>query len=128
MAARPRQTAWTGMTAFAASLLIVLGAFNLVHGFSALFYNRIFELQPVFFDITTWGWVHVLVGALLGVVGYGLMQAWLWARIAAIGLVMLNMVTQMVALPAYPWWSLAIIVLDALILWALMAHGDERIA
>ena len=40
-------------------------------------------------------------------------------------LVVLNVLTQFVALPASPWWSVVTIVLGIFVLWALVVHGDE---
>jgi hypothetical protein len=119
-----------GIKAFAGSLLVVIGSFNLIYGFAAVFNDQIWvegQNRTFLFDLTVWGWVHVVLGALLVLVGIGIFQNASWATIAAAALVMINMVTQMIALPAYPWWSLVVIALDAVILWALLAHGDVRV-
>jgi hypothetical protein len=69
--------------------------------------------------------VHLLVGALMVVAGIALYGASTWARRVAIVLVILNLISQFVSLPITPWWSLVVIALDVVILWALTVHGDE---
>jgi len=76
-------------------------------------------------DVSTWGWVHLVLGLLLVVAGFALFGGSAWARYTAVVLVVLNMVAQFVSLPATPWWSLVVIVLDVVILWALVVHGAE---
>ena len=76
-------------------------------------------------DVSTWGWVHLVLGALLLLVGFALFSGTGWARVTAIVLVILNLLAQFVSLPITPWWSLIAIALDLVILWALTVHGDE---
>lgn len=127
----PQAAGWAaGIKAFAGSLLVVIGSFNLIYGFAAVFNDQIWVEgvnRTFLFDLTTWGWIHVILGAALVLVGVFLFQNAAWARISAAALVMINMVTQMAALPAFPWWSIVMIALDAVILWALLAHGDVAV-
>jgi hypothetical protein len=50
-------------------------------------------------------------------------QAARWFGVAALGL---NAIDQMLFLPAYPWWSLAIIAMDVVALWGLCAYGSRQ--
>lgn len=126
-----KSTGWVGWIVFTAAMLLMLGIFNAVNGLAAIFADDIFvtgAAGAVIFDVTTWGWVHLVLGALAAATGVALMQGAPWARAVAVGFVMLNMLTQLLFLPAYPFWSLLIIVLDVVVLWALIVHGDEQIA
>ncbi len=69
--------------------------------------------------------MHLIFAITLVLVGLGLIQGALWASITAVILVMLNMIRQLMLLSAYARWSLAIIAVDFLIVWALLVHGDE---
>jgi hypothetical protein len=112
-------------------MMMLVGTFNVINGFAAVFADDIFisgSAGSVVLDVTGWGWVHVVLGALLVVIGIGVLQGATWAVIAGIIVVMVNMVTQMLALPSYPFWSIVIITLDVLVLWALTVHGDERLS
>ncbi|MGH3926427.1 MAG: DUF7144 family membrane protein, partial [Pseudonocardiaceae bacterium] len=77
------------------------------------------------FDLTTWGWVHLLLGALQILTGLALFSGATWARVTAVILVMLNVIGQIAWLNAQPVWSAIVIVLDLLVLWALVVHGEE---
>ena len=69
--------------------------------------------------------MHTVVGAAMFAAGLGLLVGQFWAQLTVIALVSVNLVTQMILLPAYPLWSLAVIAIEVVVLWAIMAHGDE---
>jgi hypothetical protein len=124
----PAPTAWVGWIAFAAAMIIVVGAMNVINGLAAIFEDEIFIGSGAFvLDVTGWGWIHLIVGLILVGTGVALIRGALWAAITASVLVVLNMISQMFLLPASPIWSLVIIILDAFVLYALTVHGDERI-
>jgi hypothetical protein len=112
-------------------MTLMIGAINVIDGLGAVFTDEIFlegERGTLVLDLTQWGWIHVGLGALLIAVGIGLLLDAAWARIAAIILVMINMLSQVMILPAYPFWALLVIALDVLVLWALTAHADDRLS
>ena len=126
-----RVTAWVSLVVLAGALLVLSGVFTLIQALYALVDDAVFvqaDGQPILLNIATWGWVHLVLGVLAAATGVALMQGATWARAVAVGFVMLNMLTQLLFLPAYPFWSLLIIVLDVVVLWALIVHGDEQIA
>jgi hypothetical protein len=117
-------TAWTGWVIFASTMLIMLGAFNFIGGLVAIFDDErlaIVANRLVAVDVTGWGWTVLIFGALLVLVGFGLLTAQGWARITAIVLVGLHAVVQITWLSAYPVWSLLMIALDVVVLFALTA-------
>jgi hypothetical protein len=123
-------TAWTGWIAFAALMMLMIGIFNAISGLTAVVENELFLTGPegaLIVDMSTWGWVHLLLGAAVAAVGAFLLRGASFARYAAIALVMLNMVSQMLVLPAYPVWAVTVIVIDLVVLWALVVHGHESV-
>jgi hypothetical protein len=122
---------WAGWTAFGAIMIIISGAVNGIQGFAAVFLDDVFLAGPkggaLILDVTQWGWVHVVLGLLLIGVGLGLVRGQLWARILGVIVLMVNMVTQMMLLPAYPFWSLIVIGFDVVVLWAIIVHGSETL-
>lgn len=129
MARSSQVTAWVGWVWFAGIVLLVLGLFNAISGLVAAFSPEklvgLGEQGIVVLDVSTWGWVHLVVGILLVIVGFSVLSGRGWARLVAIVLVVLNVLTQFVALPASPWWSVVTIILGLFVLWALVVHGDE---
>lgn len=121
-------TGWVGWVYFAAFMILLSGAFQAIIGLVALFNNTIIvsgEESVWLFNIATWGWLHLLLGVILIFTGFNLFSGGMWGRAAGVVLVSLSAIANFTFLPVYPLWSLVVLVLDALILYALIAHGDE---
>ena len=65
----PEPAGWVvGVTLFAARHDGVIGIFHALQGLAALFHNEIYVTSPRYifsFDVTTWGWIHLLLGILV---------------------------------------------------------------
>jgi hypothetical protein len=124
-----RPAGWVvGMSAFAVIIMVMIGIFHAVEGLAALFTNEIYLVGPRYvfaFDLTAWGWIHLLLGILLIVAGFGIRTGQLWARSVGIGFVALSMIGNFLFLPYYPAWSLLIIALDFFVIWALCVYNED---
>ncbi|MCR2785309.1 MULTISPECIES: hypothetical protein [unclassified Microbacterium] len=123
-------TGWTAWAIFAATMLILAGVFDIIYGLvavigpdSAYFIAATGDLFLL--DVAGWGWWHLISGASLVVIGVALLSGATWARVVAIILVGLNAVGQLTLLPVQPWWSLIVLTIDILIIYALTVHGRE---
>jgi hypothetical protein len=125
----PDPTAWTGWIVFASVMMVLLGMFQAVQGFVAIFddgYYRVTESGLVVnIDYTVWGWTHLLLGALILVSGIGVLAGNLAARTVGVVLAGLSAVVNLVFIEAYPVWSVIIITVDVLVIYALIVHGRE---
>jgi hypothetical protein len=113
---------------FAGMMLVLLGSFNVIEGLVALFNDQYYVPTAeglLVFDLTGWGWVHLIIGVLAIVVGVGLYTGAVWARVGGVLLAGINAVAQLMFLSAYPVWAVIVIALDVLVIWALVVHGDE---
>jgi cytochrome b subunit of formate dehydrogenase len=120
-----RSGAWAGWVVFAGTMLLILSAINILEGFVALFQDERVVATPnnfVVVDLTSWGWTLVLFGVVMLATGIGLLMAQTWARITAIVVVGLHAAAQVASIGAYPIWSLLMIALDTVILFALTAR------
>jgi len=127
MAAK-RGSAMAGFVVFAGAMLMVTGLLNVFEGLVALFSDDRLVMTPnklVVVDTTGWGWTLLIFGLLLMAVGGGLLTAQTWARITAILVVCLHAVVQILWLGAYPVWSLLMIALDIVVLFALTARWAD---
>jgi hypothetical protein len=126
---RPVATGWVGWIMFAAIFMMMIGALNAIQGLAALFRDEAYWVTlngaVLTFDITTWGWIHLLFGILLVIVGAMLMQGSTFARVVGIALVALNLIAQFSWTTLYPFWALIVIAIDILIIYALVVHGGE---
>ena len=123
-----RVTGWVGWIWFAGLMLVMLGTFNAIQGFAAIFTDDVFvptEGGGVILDVTGWGWVHLIVGLLALLAGLGLFSGATWARVFAVIVVMINAIAQLASLNFHPVWSIIVITLDVLVIWALIVHGAE---
>lgn len=122
-------TGWVGWIVFAAVFMITIGALNAIQGLAALFRDDAYWVTlggaVVAFDITTWGWIHLIFGILLVIVGVLLMQGSTFARVLGIALVALNLIAQFSWSTLYPFWALIVIAIDIAIIYALVVHGRE---
>jgi hypothetical protein len=117
-----------GLVLFAAILLFVLGCFNMIQGIAAIANSHVFVAHAhyVFANLTTWGWVTAVLGALQFVAAAGVLaanQLFRWFAVAVIGL---NAIDQMFFIPAYPFWALIIIAVDVVALYGLCAYGGRE--
>jgi len=72
-----------------------------------------------------WGWTHVVLGLVAGLVGVGLLAGSTVARVIGVVVAVLNAVVNLVFMPAYPLWSVLVITLDVIVIYAITVHGGE---
>lgn len=124
-----RATAWVGWIWFAAVLMMASGVLNFMTGLVAVIGDDNAYIDTgvnlLVFDVEGWGWAHLIFGIVIFLIGAFLAVGQTWARLLAVVLVTLNLITQFLWLPAYPVWSIIVIAIDVVVLWALIVHGDE---
>ena len=116
-----------GLLIFAAVLLMVLGVFNLLDGIAAVARSHVFiaNAHYVIGDLRTWGWVALILGALQILAGIGVLTGNQLARWFGVAVVALNAFAQFFFIPAYPFWSLTILAVDMVALYALCVYGSR---
>ena len=126
------QTGWAvGLSLFAGVLMIIGGVFNAMEGVVALARNEVYAATPRYlfaFDLTTWGWIQIIVGIVIAVAGVGVITGQLWGRVVGIALAALSMLANFAFIPYYPVWSLAIIALNVFVIWALCVYDRDTAA
>ncbi|GAA1782205.1 DUF7144 family membrane protein [Agromyces lapidis] len=122
-------TGWVGWGYFAAIMLLVAGIFDAIYGLMAIIGpdSAYFLTNEGLFlmDVSGWGWWHMIIGIALILASLALFAGATWARVVAIILAIVNAIGQLFLLPSQPWWSLIVIVLDILVIYALTVHGKE---
>jgi len=111
---------------FAASLLTLIGVFQLIAGLAAIFDDEFFVRTAHYtfdLDTTAWGWIHLVLGVLLLATGWGLFGRRPWAGLTALVLAMLTAVENFFFIPFYPFWSIVVIALAVWVIWALTRPG-----
>src|SRR6266487_812468 len=123
-----RSDVGAGWVLFAGIMMIVGGLFGFFEGLGALlksgrFYANVSTNYPYGTSVTTWGWIHLIVGAIVLLAGFYVLRGAVWARIVGITLASLSALANFFFIPFYPFWALLIITLDIFVIWALAAHG-----
>ena len=77
------------------------------------------------FDISTWGWIHLLIGLGLALAGFFLFRGAMWARVVGIIVAAIAAIANFAWLPWYPLWSIIIITVSVFVIWALSVHGRD---
>lgn len=121
-------TGWVGWAYFAGFMMMLLGGLQGIAGLTAIFKQNFYvvtQTHLVAFDLTTWGWINLILGVIIVMAGYELLRGAVWARVIAVVLAGLSFLANMAFVSAYPIWSITIMVVDILIIYALLVHGDE---
>jgi multisubunit Na+/H+ antiporter MnhG subunit len=123
-------TTWTGWIGFASIMLTIIGAINFFEGLIAVIRDQYYVVhgdQLVLFDTTTWGWLMMIFGVLLFLVGLGLASKQGWARWTAVILVAVNLLANLGWLgnSGYPLWTLTVVALEIVVLYALTARWSD---
>jgi hypothetical protein len=123
------RSAWAvGYSMFAAVMLMMIGVFHFMAGLVGIiddeFYvvtgNWVFE-----FDVTTWGWIHLIGGVLVVLAGLSVLKGHMYGRIIGTWVAAVSAVVNFAWLPYQPWWSILMIILSVGVIWALTVHGRD---
>ncbi len=123
-----QRTGWTGWVVFAGVMMILGGILWAIVGLIALFNSDwvVFGREAaLWIDVSGWGWIHLILGLLMALAGFLVIQGNMFGRTVAVILAMLSIVINFVWLPVYPIWSIVIITIDIFIIYAVMVHGRE---
>ncbi|WP_425836975.1 DUF7144 family membrane protein [Streptomyces fractus] len=117
-----REAAAGGLTIFAAVMLFIAGSMDFCRGLMAVLKDDVFLKTRDYtfqFDLTSWGWIHLILGAVAVIVSFGLFVAMKWARVLGVVLAVLIMIGNFLSIPYYPFWSLTLIAMNMLVIWGL---------
>ena len=119
-----------GWIGFAGIVMMILGGINFFQGLIAIFEDEYYVVTQsgyLVFDITAWGWIMLIWGIILVLVGFALISGQSWARWTTIVVVSLNVFAQLGFLgnSNYPLWALTALALNIVVLYALIARWDE---
>jgi hypothetical protein len=118
----------SGWIAFAGVVMVILGCLDVLWGIAAIANDEVVVVGGhgvMILDITTWGWVQLILGLVVGLTGLGLLAGNELARVLGILLLALNAVVQIVWFSAAPLWSFLIIILDVVIIYQLTVNWTE---
>ncbi|MGW6546342.1 DUF7144 family membrane protein [Streptomyces massasporeus] len=110
-------------------LMVVYGLFAVLQGIAAIAGDEVYTSFGQYsfeFDLTAWGWIHLIVGVLVVVAGLGLFTGADWARVASAVVVGLALIANFLWLPYQPFWSIIMIVTGLFVLWSVFNYRSSR--
>ena len=118
-----------GRVVFAATLLLIVGALNIIYGIGALDDANIFvnDTRYILDDLNTLGWVLIILGVIQLTGGFSLFAGNTYGQVIGIIGGSLGAIGALLSIGGtYPWWSLGIFVLCIYVVHGIIVYGDER--
>jgi hypothetical protein len=118
-----------GFAVFAGAIMLMVGTFQIITGLAAIFEDQFYVVSRNYvfdLDVTAFGWIHLLLGVVLVLAGWGIFSGATWARAVGMTLAILSAIANFFFIPYYPVWSIVIIALDVLVIWALTVWTREQ--
>jgi hypothetical protein len=117
-----------GWVLFAGIMIMMVGVLNVVWGIAAIDSASFFleDTRYIISDLNTWGWVVLVIGALQVAAAFSIWAGGTFGRWFGIAVATCNAIAALLAIPAYPFWSLAIFAIDVLVIYGLATYGGNR--
>lgn len=128
MQQRRASTAAVGWTVFAAVMMILSGCWWIIAGLVAIINDAFYVTTEDYifrYDISTWGWIHLIVGGLVLLAGLALFTGATWARVIGVIMASIAALVGFAWLPWYPLWAILMVTASVFVIWALTAHGRD---
>jgi hypothetical protein len=117
-----------GRVVFAALLLLLVGAINIIYGFGALDDANVFvnDQRYIFTNLNTLGWVLIILGVIQLTAGFSLMGGRTYGRVIGIIAGSLGAIGALLSIGGnYPWWSLGVFALCVYVVHGIVVYGEE---
>ena len=123
------RTGWVGWIYFAGLMMLMLGSFHAIQGLVAMFNSSYYVVVAnqllLHINYVAWGWVLFIVGIVVAAAGIGVMFGQTWARVVGVVFALISALVNLAFISAYPLWSVLVIALDIVVIYALTVHGRE---
>ena len=120
---------WVGWAVFAGFMMMITGLFQAIAGLTGLLKHNWYVVSTadklLVFNYQTWGWIDLLVGLFILLAGVSVLHGSVWARVVGVLLASVSAVAALASINLYPIWSVIIITIDVLVIYALTVHGGE---
>jgi hypothetical protein len=115
-----------GGALFAGVIMIMAGAFWALEGLAGIVKGTFYVRAGHYFitsSASSWGWIHLILGVLVCLAGFGVIAGATWARVVGIALVSLSAIANFLVIPYYPFWAIIVIALNVWVFWSLTRPG-----
>ena len=123
----PGESPGYGWVVFAGTMIAIVGVLNFIYGIAAIsdskFYLR--DVEYVITDLKTWGWVLTVVGVVQLLAAFAIWVQAEWGRWVGIFSAGVNIIIQLIVVSGAPFLALALVAIDVLVIYGLVAHGGR---
>lgn len=110
-------------------LLAVSGLFQVIEGITALAKDKVYAtgVNYVFeFDVTSWGWIHLILGIIAIIVAVGILMGQSWGLIFGVVIAAIGALACFAFMPYYPFWNIITLALYIFVIWAMVVQMANR--
>jgi hypothetical protein len=114
-----------GVSTFAGVLIATVSIFQILEGIAAIAKDDVYVRGINYayeFDVTSWGWIHLVIGVIGLVTGIGILAGQTWGRLVGVFVAILGTLANFAFIPYYPVWSIVVIAFWVFTLWALCSQ------
>ena len=115
----------SGVELFAGLMLALVALMQILNGVAAIAEDTVFLTgydYVLALDLTTWGWVMLVLGVLAGGISVAVLMRTAWGRMAGILAAFVGALASFGFMPYQPWWGVALLAFNALVIWALLTQ------
>ena len=120
-----------GWLLYSSIILLIVGTLNFFQGLALIAKDEIVVTGAdastvVIGDVSTWGWVILIVGVIEIAAGFGVLARQPWARVFAIVVASLAVIAQFpVFFGPHPLWSFTVMLLAIFVIYGLATYGGR---
>ena len=110
-----------GIGTFAGIMLVLVGGLQILQGIAAVAKDEVYVtgIDYVYkLDVTAWGWIHLILGAIAVAVGIGILMDQTWGLVGGVTIAVFAILFNFAFIPYYPVWSLIVMGFNILVIWA----------
>jgi hypothetical protein len=125
--AEERSYKGAGWVLFAAIMLVMGGVLSIIWGIAAVSSSHFFVAGASYIvsGLNTWGWIVMAFGALEALAALSIWRGGEFGRWFGIFAAVLGGLAAMMSIAAYPFWALALVAIDVLVIYGLAAYGGK---
>jgi len=108
-------------------MMVIIGLFQFFAGLAAVVDDDFYVVTPSYafdLDVAAWGWIHLILGAVMVAAGFALFSRKTWGAVVAVALASLSAVLNFLFIPYYPFWAILVIALDVFVIWSICRPGS----
>jgi len=108
-------------------MVLIAGCLSVIYGIAAIDNSRVFtgEATLVFSDLSTWGWVHLIIGILQLIAAFSIWSRHMYGRIIGVATAAVSAIALLLFVNAFPWAAFGVFVIDMLVIYGLVVYGGD---